>query len=74
MNRRTALKAIGMVVAGFTGQAVAADDTLFPKDLWTQPQTLEFAEAGYKSLILVRKNGKRITIPMGDIFDALEKG
>ena len=79
MTRRTALKAMGMLVVALAPTKIMSqDDTVTMADKLTLPfapyNNYYFNEKGMGSIIIERTNGKQLTIPLSEIFDALEKG
>ena len=75
MNRRKALKAIGLVVAcgiAKVSESSGAQSLGNLTDIQWNPANYEFSEEGLNKLIITRKGGKKIEIPFSEIFDALE--
>ena len=77
MTRRTALKAMGMLVAVLAPDKVLASGYgVLPGGLTGSIKPMNnyhFAESNMNSIIIERISGKTLKIPFSEIFDALEK-
>ncbi len=74
MKRRKALKVMGAMVVCWAGSASAAEEKRAGERPWyeSDPLDFQFNEAGINNLIIIRKNGEKITIPFSEIVDALK--
>ena len=89
MTRRTALKAMGMLVVALSPAKVVSAATeedseyrslnseskiLLSSESIAMSLDYHFIESGKRNLVIERANGKIIAIPFSEVFDALEKG
>ena len=79
MERRKALKLMGALVACLGGTIIikpesklkAEDSAKVNLTYLAEPQSYQFNESGIKNVIIIRTNGKKISIPFSEICDAL---
>lgn len=76
MNRRSALKAIGLLVAIVAGKPVGAaeqTDGVLSLLTYQYPIDYRFTASGIRNIIIERDGEKPLIIPFSDIVAALEK-
>ena len=73
MNRRNALKMLGVLVAYLGGRAIATGEQENDGfSLSTGPYDFSFGEDGVRNIIIERKDKPNLVIPFKDIVKALE--
>ena len=77
MERRKALKLMGALVACLGGTIIIKPESKLKAEdsanltYLAEPQSYQFNESGIKNVIIIRTNGKKISIPFSEICDAL---
>lgn len=75
MDRRKALKCLGLMAVCVGGQPVLAKKPKLVVDSASQarPTDYIFYEEGLRNIIIMRKNGEELRIPFNEIVEALTK-
>ncbi|GAF89708.1 unnamed protein product, partial [marine sediment metagenome] len=79
MNTRSAFLALGVMIAGLTGETtIETDDDSVKRcsaDMsWLrEPQNIVISESAFKNLIIEREDNDDITIPFSEIIDEMIK-
>lgn len=70
LDRRKALKLIGMIAICFTGRWGEAAESR-DQSYITEAENITFTEGRIKNIVIIRPTGEEIIVPFKDVVDAL---